>query len=121
MTVGGNDPTKEIIEAIGRGSVEGAVVRVIIHTTADCDLLIRENEIRYALRDAFSVTSIAHDVKRTQRLRLGNTAEISGLAPLDALEQYLEAKETPPERMEVLKEYAEALASQERLNRSEAR
>jgi hypothetical protein len=91
------------------------VVRVIIRTTADRDVSIRENEIRRALKDAFYVSAIVHNVVRPERIRLGDQSEIATLSPLEALERYLQVRETPPEHIEVLKEHAaRLLASQER-------
>ena len=77
--------------------------------------LIRENEIRRALKDAFYISAIVHDVVRPERIRLGDQSEIASLSPLEALERYLQVRETPPERIEVLKQHAtRLLASQER-------
>jgi exonuclease SbcD len=109
VTADGEDPTAQVLEAIGRASIDGAVVRVIIRTTAERDVLIRENELRRALSSAFSVAAIVHDVQRPQRMRLGNQKEIASLTPLEALERYLEVTDTPSERIATLKRYAESL------------
>ena len=90
-------------------SIDQAVVRVIIRTTADRDVLIRGNEVRRALRDAFSVASIVHDVVRPARMRLGEQREIASFSPLQALERYLEIIQTPPERIAVLTSHAASL------------
>jgi exonuclease SbcD len=115
VTADGDDPTAQVTDAIARASTAGAVVRVIIRTTADRDVLIRENEIRRALKDAFYLSAIVHDVVRPERIRLGDQSEIASLSPLEALERYLQVSKTPPERIEVLKQHAtRLLASQER-------
>jgi exonuclease SbcD len=115
VTADGDDPTAQITDAIARASIAGAVVRVIIRTTADRNVLIRENEIRRALQDAFYVSAIVHDVVRPERIRLGDQSELASLSPLEALERYLQVRETPSERIEVLKQHAVyLLASQER-------
>ncbi len=72
-------------------------------------MLIRENEIRRALKDAFYVSAIIHDVVRPERIRLGDQSDIAGLTPLEALERYLRAKETAEERIKVLKQHASSL------------
>jgi exonuclease SbcD len=109
VTADTDDPTAQIIAAIERASIQGAVVRVLIRTTPDRDVLIRENEIRRALQDAFYVSAIVHDVVRPERIRLGDQSDIAGLTPLQALERYLKAKQTPEERIEVLKQHASSL------------
>jgi len=109
VTADGEDPTAQILDAIERKRIQGAVVRVLIRTTPDRDLLIRENEIRRALQDAFYISTIVHDVIRPERIRLGDQADIAALTPVEALERYLQAKETPPERTALLKQYAESL------------
>lgn len=109
VTADGDDPTAQILHAIERKEIEGAVVRVLIRTTPERDLMIRENEVRRALQDAFYVSTIVHDVIRPDRIRLGDQSDIATLTPIQALERYLQAKETPPERTALLKQYAESL------------
>jgi exonuclease SbcD len=109
VTADGDDPTRQIIQAIGQKTVKNAVVRVIIHTTPDRDVLIRESEVRRALKDAFYVAAIIHNVVRPERIRLGTQEDIAALTPIEALERYLQVKETPPDRIEVLKRHAEYL------------
>ena len=102
----GDDPTAQVVNAIAQTDVADAVVRVLIHTTADRELLIRDDEIRRALRPAFHVAAIAREVERNVRLRLGQVA-VEEMSPHEALARYLQAKQTPPERAEVLLRYAE--------------
>jgi exonuclease SbcD len=109
VTADREDPTAQIIAAIERASIQGAVVRVLIRTTPDRDVLIREKEIGRALQDAFYVSAIVHDVVRPERIRLGDQNDIAGLTPLQALERYLKAKQTSEERIEVLKQHASSL------------
>ena len=86
---------------------------MIIRTTPDRDVLIRENEIRRALGDAFYIAAIVHNVVRPERLRLGSQEDISVLTPIEALERYLQVKETPPERIEALTHHAKLLLASE--------
>jgi exonuclease SbcD len=109
VTADADDPTAQIVDEIERAQIDQAVVRVIVRTTADRDVLIRENEIRRALGSAFYVAAIIHDVVRPERMRLGDQQEIATLTPIEALERYLQVRETPPERIAVLRSHAEML------------
>ncbi|MFO7695721.1 MAG: exonuclease SbcCD subunit D [Anaerolineae bacterium] len=111
VTADGDDPTAQVIAAIERANIEGAVVRVLIRTTPDRDVLVRESDIRRALQDAFYISAIVHDVVRPERIRLGDSSDLSSLTPLEALERYLQAKEILPERIKLLKEHASSLLS----------
>lgn len=106
VTADGEDPTAQVVEAIERHAIAEAVVRVIIRTTADRDVLIRENEVRRALRDAFYIAAIIHDVVRSDRMRFGSQEDIAAMTPIEALERYLQVKETPPDRIAELKRHA---------------
>jgi exonuclease SbcD len=114
VTADGDDPTAQVVAAIERASLDRAVARLIIRTTAERDLLLRERDIRRALKPAFYVAAIVHDIVRPERMRLGDQAEIAGLTPLEALERYWQTKQVAPERIAVLTAYAESLfASQQ--------
>jgi len=106
----GDDPTAEVLEAIAAREIEGAVVRVIIHVTAEKEALINENEIRRALAGAFHIAAIAKDIQRQVRLRLdlGDQA-VEEIAPPKMLERYFQVKQTPPERTKLLLEHAEEI------------
>jgi exonuclease SbcD len=105
----GDDPTAEVLAAIDEHNIAEAVVRVIIHTTPDREPLIRENEIRRRLADAFHVAAMVRDVERKTRLRLGTDQNVEEMTPRQMLERYLEVKQTPPERAQVLLEYADRI------------
>jgi exonuclease SbcD len=109
VTADGDEPTTQIVQAIEGHDIDEAVVRLIIRTTADRDVLIREKEVRSALKPAFYIAAIVRDIVRPERMRLGDQEEIAGLTPLEALDRYLLVREVPPERIEVLKEYARSL------------
>jgi exonuclease SbcD len=109
VTADGEDPTAQVIAAVERAPTQEAVVRVFIRTTPDRDVLLREQDIRRALKDAFYVSAIVHDVVRPERIRLGDQSDIAGLTPLEALERYLKVKQTPTDRIETLKQHASSL------------
>jgi len=104
----GEDPTAEVLSAIAGREIEGAVVRLIIHTTAECEPLIREEAIRKALGGAFHIAAIARDVERPVRLRLGSQP-IEEMTPRQMLERYFEVKQIPLERARILLERAEEI------------
>lgn len=104
----GDDPTAQVLEAIAQTDIADAVVRVLIQTTADREPLLRDDEIRQALRPAFHVAAVVHEVERKIRLRLGQIS-VEEMTPREMLVSYLEAKQTPPERIEVLLQYAERI------------
>ncbi len=106
VDVQSDDPTAEILEAIAARDIEDAVVRIIIHTTAEKEPLIKEGEIRRALAGAFHIAAIVKDVERKVRLRLGDQP-IEEMTPRQMLERYFQVKQTPPERTELLLEHAE--------------
>jgi exonuclease SbcD len=112
VTADGDDPTGQVLAAIAGQEVADAVVRVIVHTTADKELLLRESEVRRALAEAAYVTAIVRDVDRPARLRLGQEALVAELTPLEVLERYFEVKQTPPERAQVLLDRARSLLAE---------
>ena len=101
-----DDPTAEILEAIAARNIENAVVRIIVHTTAEKEPLVNEGEIRRALAGAFHIAAIVKDVERKVRLRLGDQP-IEEMTPRQMLERYFQVKQTSPERTELLLRHAE--------------
>jgi len=102
------DPTAQVVAAIRTHDIRDAVVRLIIHTTAECELLLRNQEIHQALRDAFHVASISRDVERPLRARLGVSATAE-LGPAELLQRYNEVKRVTPDRQEILMDHAETI------------
>jgi len=101
-----DDPTAEVLEAIAQRETDDAVVRIIIHTVAEKEPLINEDEIRRALAGTFHIAAIAKDVERKVRLRLGSQS-VEEMTPGQILERYFQVKQTPPERIKSLLEHAE--------------
>jgi len=104
-----SEPTLTVLKAIAdnQEKVRDAIVRVEISLPAELEGQLRENDIKFALKEAYNFT-IARDVRREARLRLGkwNTEE---LAPLEALRTYLETKKVPATQTKLLLEYGEKL------------
>jgi len=101
-------PTGQVVAAIRAHDITDAVVRLIIHTTAECELLLRNQEIHQALGPAFHVASIAHDVERPLRARLGLSAT-DELGPAELLHRYLEVKGVSPDRQKILTDHAQSI------------
>jgi exonuclease SbcD len=102
------DPLPSVLEAIAQHDVHDTVVRVIIQARPEQEELLSDAEIRRALRDAYYVASIGKELERAYRQRLGK-ASPEGLTPAELLVRYLQSKETPPNRVEVLLRYAEEI------------
>ena len=108
------EPTSTVLKSIAEleSKVKDAIVRLQISLPAEIEGQLRDNDIRNALREAHYLT-IAKDIKRESRLRLGQwTAE--EITPPDALKAYLESKKVSPERTKLLLEYGEKLIQEQR-------
>jgi len=104
----GDDPTAQVWEAIAAHDIGDKVVRLIIHTTADKEPLLKDSEILKALRDAFYVAAVNKDVERSIRLRLGQR-NYEEMTPREILERYLQVKQVRSQRAKVLLKYADEL------------
>ena len=102
------DPLAALLDAIARHDVVDAVVRIIVQLQAEQEGLIRDADVRAALRDAYFVAGVSKEIERTYRQRLGGESP-EGLTPAELLARYLESKDTPPERIEVLLGHAETI------------
>ncbi len=108
---GDPDPTATIVQTIRSRHVEGAIVRVAIRLQAEQDAYLRQEEIRQALEGAHFVASISREVADQPRNRLGNRSS-DGLEPREALRLYLESKQVPDDRAEVLMRHAAELMAE---------
>ena len=108
------DPTSTVLKAISENGVNArdAIVRLSISLPAEVEGQLRDNDIRNALKEAHYFT-IAKEVKRETRLRLGEWAA-EEIMPLDALKAYLESKKVSPERAKTLLQYGEKLIQEQR-------
>ncbi len=98
----GADPMAQIEQAVRSHDVAGAIVRMIIHTTAEKNASIDDNHIRHLLGDAFKVGAVVHDVRRPMRLRLGDQESIERLTTIEVLQRYFELCAVAPERVDQL-------------------
>ena len=108
------DPTEAVLNGITeqKEDIRDAIVRVNIVLPAEIEGQLRDSEIRNALQEAHHF-SIARDIKRETRLRLGaQTSE--EITPIDALKTYLESKKVTPERTKTLLEYGKRLIQEQK-------
>ena len=108
------NPTQDILHAIDRHNVSGAIVRLRISLTAEQSTILRDGDaaIRDALKDAHYIASINKQVAEERRSRLPPDT-VNGLGPLKALALYLQSRETRPQRQEKLLQYARKLVEEE--------
>ncbi|TRZ48877.1 MAG: exonuclease SbcCD subunit D, partial [Dehalococcoidia bacterium] len=92
------DPTSTVLGTIAEPEegIKDAIVRLQISLPAEHEGQLRDGEIRNAIKEAQYFT-IAKDVRRESRLRLGNWTT-QALTPIEALQAYLETTKVPPER-----------------------
>ena len=109
LTAQDTDPTAIVLAKISEQAekIKDAIVRLQLSMPSEIEGFLKDNEIRNALKAAYYFT-IARDIKRESRPRLGNwtAAEVT---PIDALKIYLEQKKNSPERIKELLEYGQKL------------
>jgi exonuclease SbcD len=104
----GDDPTSEVLEHIASHDIRDKVVRLIVRLTAEQEPQFRDNEVFRALADAFYVAAVVKDVERPVRLRIGGR-NYEEMTALQILETYLNTKDLPRDRTEVLLSHAQEL------------
>lgn len=105
VELGGQEvsPTETVLKILSGHNLTDAIVRVHISMPERLAKDIDDPAIRKALKDAYHIASISHDVSRERRPRLSGLSP-EGLQPIDALKAYYEAKK-PPLDAELLLEY----------------
>ena len=105
------DPTSQVLKLLAdrRDDIAGAIVQLKLKMPESVASLLRDPEIKNALKDAYYF-AIAREVERQSRNRLGGEHEES-LSPRQALEKYLDMKNVPElRRKELLARAEEFLA-----------
>jgi exonuclease SbcD len=102
-------PMNIILQAIAQKAEEirDAIVRLQLTVPSEIEGQLNDAEIRNALKSAHCF-AITRDVKREARVRLGKWSA-EEVTPMDALRLWLETKNAPPERTEVLLDYGRKL------------
>jgi exonuclease SbcD len=106
------DPLAALLETIAEHNVTDAVVRLFVQALPEQEGLLRDADIRRALAEAYYVAGINKEIERTYRQRLGGESP-EEMTPAELLAHYLQSKETPPERAEVLLRYADEILQAE--------
>jgi exonuclease SbcD len=97
-------PTEEVLRRIDEheDEIKDAVVRLMIEITPERLRDLRQDEIRRALNaKGPSFSAVVANTTRTHRIRLGDQV-IEQMSPRQALEIYLQSRDTSPERIELL-------------------
>jgi exonuclease SbcD len=102
-----DDPTRAVVEAIGKAEVEEAVVRVQVKITLEQSASLRERDLEKSLESAASF-SLSREFEDEARARLGDLSP-EALTPTELLEMYFKNRNVEPERINVLVEKARAL------------
>ena len=110
----GADPMAQVRQAIAARDIQDAIVRLVIHTTAEKNHLLQDSEIHSLLSGSFKVATVVRDVKRTTRIRLGSNQNIEQMTPLEVLHSYLrQARSLSDERTDKLLELAKKVMGSE--------
>jgi len=106
------NPTAAVLAAIAHQApaLPTAVVRVIVQLRADQEPAFRESDVRQALQEAGAgfVAAVNREVERPTRVRFGGRFA-EEMTPRQALAAYLETRQTPTARREMLLRYADEL------------
>jgi exonuclease SbcD len=102
------DPLPALLAAIDEEEIVDAVVRVIVQAQAGQEELLRDADIRRALKDAYFVAGISWEIERAYRQRLAGQSP-EELTPAELLARYLESKDMPQDQIEVVLQHAEEI------------
>jgi exonuclease SbcD len=102
------EPLEALLATIAQQDVADAVVRVLVQARAEQEGLLRDADIRRALKEAYYVAGISREIERAYRQRLGGDSP-GELTPDQLLARYLESTDTPPERVELLLRHAQEI------------
>ncbi|MDD4924433.1 MAG: exonuclease SbcCD subunit D [Dehalococcoidales bacterium] len=101
------DPTQNVIAAIAKRDISGAIVKLQIKLPQESEKLIMDGAVKEALKQA-SYFTIAKEVKRETRSRLGSRS-VEELSPSDALQSWLNVTNITEERAKILMQYGKEL------------
>lgn len=107
---GDSDPTQAALDAIAQHDVTESVVKIVVHTKSEVRL--RVGEVRQALRGAHFIAAVVQEVEDASRRRFAGLG-VEQMTPMEALAAYLEARQVPSERRQVLMTYARRLVEAE--------
>jgi exonuclease SbcD len=108
-----DSPTDEVLRRIEEQAdqIRDAVTLLIIETSPEHLRDLRQDDIRRALAGCKpSYLSISVNTTRSYRLRLGDQV-VEQMSPREALQIYLQTRQTPPERIQTLLKHYEKLSA----------
>jgi exonuclease SbcD len=105
------EPLTALLNTIAKHDVADAIVRVMVQLKAEQEGLLRDLDVRRALKEAYYVAGISKEIERAYRQRLGGESP-EELTPAEMLALYLKSKDTSTDRIEVLLQYAEKIFSE---------
>ena len=100
------------MKAIKRKYIDNSVIRVRIEVPEELQSRLREVSIREALAKAHYIAGIQRTVTRQNRTRISPEAS-HGLSIKEALNLYLDTRQTEQKRKEVLLYHADSLLREE--------
>lgn len=105
------NPTETILKEIGKHSLDGVVVRIILETSEEKQAEIAESKIREKLSKANFIAGIIKEIKSGQRTQIKNgfSDELSSLDTIGILEKYLDSKKVGKAHKQELIKTAEKL------------
>jgi len=103
------DPTYEVLRAIGKASIDEAIVRLQVKLTREAAAYFDEAAVRRALSGVHHLAGIGKEIQDEARPTRFGGVSIEGITPLKALEMYFESKKTSKERAQELMEEAKKL------------
>jgi exonuclease SbcD len=108
--VDGDDPTARVLQAVYRHGeqIRESVVRVRIKGPRAALGQLDDDQLRGQLREAFYLLPFQKEATDEVRQR-ATGRDFQGKTPLELLQTYLEGKDEPPERREVLLRYGREL------------
>ena len=112
VSSGDEDPTATVCNALSRYSIEDAIVRLFIRTPEELLPLLRDDDLRAALRPAHHVATIRKEASGSRKGRLG-PSEARAMTTIEALERYLDLRELSPERRALLLRHARELMEED--------
>jgi len=107
-TLGEDDPTQTVLDAIGRQNIRGTIVRVVVEGSQEKLKAINRGDIVSAVREAHFFAGLQQRVTSDDRRpRLAEFGE--GLTPQEALRHYFESRKITGERYRKLMSVAEQM------------
>ncbi len=100
------EPTTTIVQAINqhRNELGNAIVRLEISLPQEMEGLLRNTEIREALKPAHFVTT-AREVRRSTKTRFAQYDSVEAITPTEALQSWLNSVNLPDEQKKQILEY----------------